>query len=158
MTPTTCFTLETHDGPYESWGETSALLRNGETTQLRLHGQQLLHQIECPAGFLFVTDYDCPFEEATCFTLASPALRRLSYRRFGAPYASCMLQALVLLRDGSINVLLDGGGPHKITIRRWGIPYLYPRLSCKRITLDDYRDQLKDASETSATTTGTFKY
>ena len=149
MIHTTRFTLEKHDGPYESWGETSALLLDGERTRLRLHGHQLLHQIECPTGFLFVTDYDCPFEEATCFTLVSPVFKRLSYRCFGAPYASCLLQALVLLRDGSINVLLDGGGPRKLTIRRWGIPYLCPRLSCRRITLDDYRHQLNDARESS---------
>jgi len=137
------FELAKHEGPYASWGGKSDLLLGGRKTGLRLDGYQLLHQIECSAGYLFVTDYDCPFEEMTWFTLVSPTFKRLSYRWFEAPYASCILTDLVLLKDGGINFVLDGGGPHNLAIRRWGIPFLFPRISIKRIDPMLFLDHLE---------------
>lgn len=36
-----------------------------------MKGYELLCQFETAAGYLLVTDYDCPFEEAVNFVLVS---------------------------------------------------------------------------------------
>src|SRR5437867_9201341 len=91
MTPLTEFSLEKHSGPYESWPLKSRLLRNGQPTRLSLSGYQLLHQFRVEPGFLFITDYDCPYEESTHVTLCDSNLRRLSSRFLGWPYTSFLL-------------------------------------------------------------------
>ncbi len=141
------YELEKHDGPYDSWGGKSDLLLNGVKTGVRLSGYQLLHQIETPEGVLFITDYDCPFEEVTWFTLVTHEMQVISHRWFGAPYATFLLDDLVLLKSGAINFVLFCGGPYQLTIRKWGVPYLFPRMRFKRIAPDKYLEQLKDSDQ-----------
>ncbi len=69
------FTLEQHDGPYETWPLRSRLFLDGEPTGISLPGYALLHQFETSNGYVLVTDYDCPFEEITNFILVSKQLR-----------------------------------------------------------------------------------
>ncbi|HSC79715.1 MAG TPA: hypothetical protein VLC08_05145 [Chitinolyticbacter sp.] len=91
----TRFALQSHPGPYDTWPLTSALLQDGEPTRVRLPGYVLLAQYETVAGLLFITDYDCPFEEATAFTLYGADLsRRLGRKEFVVPYGSWSFKAL----------------------------------------------------------------
>jgi hypothetical protein len=132
MTQLTEFSLETHSGPYESWPLKSRLLRNGQPTHLKLSGYQLLHQFRTDSGFLFVTDYDCPFEEMTHFTLCDSNLRRLSNRFLGAPYTSFLLRRVEWLDPRHFMAIFDEYCQYLLTIRSWGIPYLRPRLKLSR--------------------------
>jgi hypothetical protein len=88
------FALEPHSGAYETWPATSRLVVNGVGRSAAVPGYALLHQFEIPDGFLLVTDFDCPFEEATCFTLVSKAMEVLATCSVGGMYASFLLDAL----------------------------------------------------------------
>ena len=62
MKPIERFTLETHDGPYETWPSRTHARVNGERCGLTVSGYVLLRQFETPDAYLLVTDYDCLFE------------------------------------------------------------------------------------------------
>ncbi|WP_244117658.1 hypothetical protein [Burkholderia contaminans] len=92
MKPIERFTLETHDGPYETWPSRTHARVNGERCGLTVSGYVLLRQFETPDAYLLVTDYDCLFEEAVTFTLVSKdPLKALARRTVGAMYTSCHL-------------------------------------------------------------------
>ncbi|HYF64885.1 MAG TPA: hypothetical protein VD886_18820, partial [Herpetosiphonaceae bacterium] len=65
----TCFSLERHPGPYESWPLESRLLEDGRPTATFLTGYSVERQFRAPAGFVLATSCDCPFEERTTFYL-----------------------------------------------------------------------------------------
>jgi hypothetical protein len=88
------FALEKHTGAYEAWPLQSRLIVDGVMQSVVLPGYDLLYQFETSYGFLLVTDFDCPFEQTTCFTLLSPALDTLASRSFGAWYISFWLDSL----------------------------------------------------------------
>jgi hypothetical protein len=128
MNPITRLTLEQHDGPYEKWPLRSRLLLDGEPTGLTLPGYVLLHQFETPEGYLLVTDYDCPFEEMTNFILLSTDLRILSCRSLGWMYETYLLDRIEWIDERTFSAVFYGEWRCRFTIRRWGIPYLWPRL------------------------------
>ena len=100
MKPIERFTLETHDGPYETWPSRTHARVNGERCGLTVSGYVLLRQFETPDAYLLVTDYDCPFEEAVTFTLVSKdPLKALARRTVGAMYASCHLDDMTWADD-----------------------------------------------------------
>jgi hypothetical protein len=127
------FALETHEGPYESWGTSSRLVVDGRLTELRLPGFQLLQQFEIPDGFIVITDYDCPFEEITNFVLLSKRLRKLSCRWLGAPYYSSALDRLEWIDERGFTAFMCDGSIWRLSVRSWGIPYLRPRLRMQRM-------------------------
>jgi hypothetical protein len=135
MTPTVTsrFCLERHQGPYETWPLRSRLLDEGRPTRLSLPGYDLIRQYQIDAGYLLVTDYDCPFEESTNFLLLSDDLHPLSRRRLGAPYASLSLEAIEWLDEQRFVAIMHGGHRWLGAIRPWGIPFLLPRLRLKWI-------------------------
>lgn len=59
MKPVDRFTLETHDGPYESWPSRTHVLVDGVCSGLTVSGYVLLRQFETLVAYLLVTDYDC---------------------------------------------------------------------------------------------------
>ncbi|WP_321793297.1 hypothetical protein [Burkholderia pyrrocinia] len=63
--------LGTRDGPYESWPSRTHVLVGGVRPGLAVSGYVPLRQFEAPAAYLLVAGYDCPFEKAVTFTLAS---------------------------------------------------------------------------------------
>jgi hypothetical protein len=133
MTALTEFSLKKHPGPYESWPLKSRLLRNGEPTSLLLPGYSLLHQFRTEHGFLFITNYDCPMEEVTEFTLCNSKLRRISVRFVGCPYDSFTLQRVEWIDERHLMAVFDQNDPWLVTIRRWSIPYFRPRLTVRRM-------------------------
>ena len=78
MQTTTCFSLERHAGPYETWPLRTRLWVDGTPSPLRIPGYALLHQFATPNGHLLVTDCECPFEEATSFVLLDKKSQLLS--------------------------------------------------------------------------------
>jgi hypothetical protein len=130
MTEIDRFTLEKHDGPYETWPLRSRLLLDGKATNLSLPGYVLLSQFETADGYVLITDYDCPFEEITNFALVGKhPLRLLSCRWLGWMYETFILERIEWL-DQRTFIAVIGGSDHcwRLSIRSWGIPYVRPRL------------------------------
>lgn len=130
MTEFNRFTLEKHDGPYETWPLRSRLLLDGEPTNLSLPGYTLLFQFEAAEAYILITDYDCPYEEITNFALVSKRpLRLLSCRWLGWMYETFILERIEWI-DQRTFIAVIGGSDHcwRLSIRSWGIPYIRPRL------------------------------
>ena len=136
MLPPSCtrFALERHDGPYEKWPLKSRLIVDGVLTKTRVSGYSLLHQFELPDGYLLVTDYDCPFEEATDFVLLSRDLRVLTRRSIGGAYCSFLLDKLEWVDEYGLIATFHENDRWKISIGSRSIPYLRPRIFAKRMT------------------------
>ena len=130
MKPVERFTLETHDGPYESWPSRTHVLVDGVRCDLAISGYVLLRQFEMPAAYLLVTDYDCPFEEAVTFTLMSKdPLKVRAQRTVGAMYASCHLDDITWSDDRHFSAtFVDIDGRCDFKIRDRSVPFILPRL------------------------------
>jgi hypothetical protein len=139
MTATDRFSLETHSGPYESWPLRTRLLMDGAPIQLTLSGFVLLHQFEIPAGYLLVTDYDCPFEEAVTFTLLSKDLQHtLGERTLGAMYGSFLLDGITWSDERNFSATFAGiSGRWDFSIRDWSIPVIFPRLKMTHVRIEE---------------------
>ncbi|UXU86791.1 hypothetical protein [Burkholderia sp. S-53] len=135
MKPVDRFTLETHDGPYESWPSRTHVLVGGVRAGLAVSGYVLLRQFETPAAYLLVTDYDCPFEEAVTFTLVSKdPLKLRAQRTVGAMYASCHLDDITWSDDRHFSAtFVDIDGRWDFTIRNRSVPFILPRLGMHRV-------------------------
>jgi hypothetical protein len=127
-------TKETDVPPFESW-----LLADGKRSKTRVPGVEILEQFEILAGYLLVTDYDCPFEETFHFILLDHELRTVSQRSLGARFSFVpdgrvhLLQELRWEDDWHFVVILtDSPERWRFTIRKFGIPFLHPRLDLSR--------------------------
>ncbi len=132
MTPVSIFSLDPlprKDSPVKS-----LLQINGVPTDLSIRGCRLLRQFETSDGFLLVTDFDCPFEESTCFTLINHAVDEiLSWKEVVSPYVSYWLKDITWANDRQFTAYFEGcDDAWKFTIRPWGVPVVWPRLRMKR--------------------------
>lgn len=133
------FSLRRHDGSREEWPTRSNLLVNGQSTSTKIPGYELLQQFEIPAGYLLVTDYDCPFEETVNLILLNRNLRILSCQSIGSSFAfaprgnSYLLKDIEWLDDWHfLTIPFDEQEKrYNVTIRTWSIPFIYPRLSMR---------------------------
>lgn len=130
MNETNRFSLETHVGPYESWPRRSRLLLDGNPSGLEVNGYVLLRQFETAAGFLLVTDYDCPFEESVNFMLVSKDLRKvLGERTLGAMYGTFLLESVAWTDERNFAATFMGiEGRWDFRIRDRSLPLIFPRL------------------------------
>jgi hypothetical protein len=94
--------LEQHCGAYETWPLTSRVLVRGVAGAAAVPGYVLLHQFDIPDGYLLVTDCDCPFEEATSFTLLDHNMELLATRSVGWMYCSFLLDALTWIDERTL--------------------------------------------------------
>jgi hypothetical protein len=88
----TTFTLEKHEGPYEKRPLTSKLTVNGHDTLTRLSGFVIEGAYRCSAGYLIITSWDCPFEEANTFTLLNSGFEIVSQASLGVMYDTYLLE------------------------------------------------------------------
>src|SRR5471032_599619 len=96
------FALVQHHGPYENWPEKNPVIIDGCASSLSISGFNLLRQYETAAGYLLVTDFDCPYEEAVCFVLVSQDLETvLSERKICQMYRSFWLDEVVWLDEAN---------------------------------------------------------
>ena len=137
MSAVSRFSLQTHSGPYEKWPLKSRLICDNQLTGTQLAGYSLLYQFETPAGYFLIHDWDCPFEEMTHFTLLDRKLRVLSSRALGAPYSSWLLTHLKEIDDACFEATFGDGDKWRITLRSWGIRYLYPRIALRQLQAAD---------------------
>jgi hypothetical protein len=134
------FTLLAHRGEADTEPLGSFLIADGELTSVRIPGIEILEQFEIIAGYLLVTDHDCPFEETFHFILLDHHLHIISQRSLGARFsfvpgeAVRSLQKLSWEDDWHFVAYLGGDTQRwRFTIRRTGLPFLYPRLTATRI-------------------------
>lgn len=133
-TPVDLFELQAHDGPYQSWPGRSRLIVDGLPHTTSIPGYVLLRQYALPSGFLLVTDFDCPFEESTCFTLLSSKLSVISHRTLGGMYSSFLLKRVQWCSERELVASFIDHGDWRLTIRPWSIPYLRPKLKLVKDT------------------------
>lgn len=136
MIPIHRFSLEQHAGPYDTWPLRTRVLADGEPTELFIPGYVLLHQFAVDDEYLLVTDYDCPFEEATVFVLLSGDLRILARRTVGVMYNSFLLTGLEQTGPRQLVARFGDDFRVRVTVRPRGIPFLRPRLSVRRMFFD----------------------
>lgn len=117
----------------------SRLITDGQVTSVRVPGVEILEQFETLAGYLLVTDDDCPFEEIFHFILLDQQLRISACRNLGAGLSFVpgsqirILQTLEWEDDRHFLAVLTGPPERwRFTIRRLGIPFVHPRLSVRR--------------------------
>ena len=117
MTPITLFSLQTHTGDYQKWPLKTLLLKNATPTQAHLPGYQILHQFQLNSGeYLLITDWDCPFEEATEMLLLSAELALIARHSFGVPYGSFNLEALQVIDDANLTLTFYQNDCKQVTI------------------------------------------
>jgi hypothetical protein len=98
-----------------------------------LKGCELIDQFECADGYLFISDYDCPFEEITNFTLVDKKFRVISRRWIGGPYVSFLIDGVEVHDEDKLRFNFSGDGVWELAFRSWSIPFLRPRISIKRL-------------------------
>ena len=133
METITCFSLESHAGPYEKWPLRSSVLIDGCPSETLIPGYTLLHQFKTSLGYLLITDFDCPFEEATSFSLLDFTNKLISDRTLRVPYGSFNLERVDWKDDTTVEIVFFDDDRWLVTLRRWGIPYLRPRIHLMRI-------------------------
>jgi hypothetical protein len=118
----------------------SQLVSGGTVTRVSVPGIELLDQFETAAGYLLVTDHDCPFEETFHFLLLDRDLHIRTRRSLGAGFAfvpgsqARTLEQLVWEDDLHFLAVLAGPAERwRFTIRHAGIPLIHPRLTATRV-------------------------
>ncbi len=110
------FTLAEHTGPYESWPLKTELIEQGKPTGKKVPGFVLEAQYRHNAGYLLVTSWDCPFEEAQTFLLLSPGLDVLFKKTIGAPYASIWMEGHEIVDESTVLFHCDGNLDIRATV------------------------------------------
>jgi hypothetical protein len=137
MNPLERFALWQSEDPDAPSPGTSQVIIDGHRSALVISGRTLLRQYETASGYLLVTDFDCPFDEAVCFVLISKDLQRvLGEHMVGYVYSSYDLDELIWLDEAHFFATFMDLADYRFyfTIRRFGIPWIYPRLgvACRR--------------------------
>lgn len=106
---------------------------DGELTRTRIPGYCLLHQFKTQFGYLLITDFDCPFEEATSFSLLSFSNQLLSHHTLGVPYGSFNLERIDWIDETSAKVVFYEKDQWLLTLRPRRIPFIWSRIQLRRI-------------------------
>ena len=124
----------------ESTSGNSRLVSDGQVTSIHIPGIAMLDQFETAAGYLLVTDQNCPFEETFHFLLLDRAFRIRAHRSLGAGFSFVpgnqvrTLEKLVWEDDRHFLAVLTGPTERWwFTIRPSGIPFIHPRLTATQI-------------------------
>ncbi len=94
MQPISIFSVQAHSGQYETWGLYSRLIMDGQPTDAQIQGYVLEAQYRTAHGYLLLTTWDCPYEEAVTMTYLDFALNVLDCRTLGWMYATGSLHSL----------------------------------------------------------------
>lgn len=109
------FSIEKHNGPYEKWPLKSKLFHSDKDTGIKIPGFSLLHQFKLGNEFLLITDWDCPFEEATEILLLDSSFRIISHKRLSCWYYSWLLDSIEYIDENQF-LLFFMEVPYKLTI------------------------------------------
>jgi hypothetical protein len=126
------FSLEKHEGPYESWPRLTRLFFDGQATGTSVPGYVIEAQYRCPEGYLLITSQDCPFEESSDFILLSPRFEVVAQRFLGEMYGSYLLHAHWPRAEGSLVLHYYQALCFTLSIRHWWFGRK-PKLVLRRI-------------------------
>ena len=131
MVPIDRFSLLIPSGERDSWPKRVPLVADGKPTGLTVSGYAMLHQFETSHGFVLVTDFGCPYEEAVCFTLIDKSLAKIeSERCVGSPYGSYWLERSVWRDDRHFTASFRSESDQwEFSIRSWGLPLVRQKLA-----------------------------
>ena len=135
MQPLQRFALEKHSGPYERWPVRTRVIVDGVPhPTLAIPGYELLRQYQTDLGFVLITNYDCPFEEAVSISLVAPDLSRvISTGTIGAAYYTFWLDDVEWIDANQFRLTCkDTAGDWLVTLRARHIPVLAPAVFIKR--------------------------
>lgn len=109
-------TLAKHEGEYASWPVKTEIFDNGVATGKKISGFVIEAQYAHANGFLVVTSWDCPFEEAQTFTWLSPSFDVLKEKTIGIAYEAIWMESHKPLDDDSAVFHLSGDLDVVVTI------------------------------------------
>jgi hypothetical protein len=118
MEATSTFSLVRHEGEYESWPLETELLEGGQPTGMKIPGFVLEAQYRCGDQHLFVTSWDCPFEESLTVILTNAALQVKDKKSIGAMYTSVWLERHEVVEPNQLLLHCDNGFQYKVTVAK----------------------------------------
>ena len=133
METTSRFSLENHSGPDEERPLRSRVIVDGEPGRVLIPGTSLLHQFKTPVGHLLITDFDCPFEEATSFVLLGLSNKLIAYKTLAVPYGSFNLEQVNWRDEMTAEIVFWENDRWLLTLRPWSIPFIRSRIHLQRI-------------------------
>lgn len=95
----------------------SPLLHKGEDTGVEIQGIVLDHQFCLPDGFLLLSSWDCPFEEACEVSLLSPEMKLISHKSIGAMYSSYELDSIESVGENAFRLQFTHGATYSLAVR-----------------------------------------
>jgi hypothetical protein len=111
------FSLETHEGAYDKWPSKTRLFADGRDTGEVVSGYVVEAQYQCAAGYLLITSFDCPYEEANDFLLLNDRYQTVAKTRLGVMYGTFLLQTHRPLSDTSLDLDYGDGLRYILAIR-----------------------------------------
>ncbi|WP_126683897.1 hypothetical protein [Dyella choica] len=94
----------------------SLVSKEGFSLGKSIPGYVLEAQYGCRFGYLFVTSWDCPFEESLEVVLTDEQLEIIDYRSIGAAYVSTWLMSHEPLGDSQLLLHCDNGWDVRVTV------------------------------------------
>jgi hypothetical protein len=110
------FTLERHDGEYKSWPQASELLLFGNATSKRIPGYCLEAQYQCGCHYLFITSWNCPFEECYEVILTNENFDLVDQKGLGAMYMYTWLEQHEIMSENQLLLHFDNEFKVRVTI------------------------------------------
>jgi len=87
-------------------------------------------------GWLIVTDYDCPFEEAICFHLFDEKFGRMDVFQLGKLYSPGFLLHISAVGEREFSFEFPGKGDwHKLLIEPWTEGFFFKKNRWLKVTL-----------------------
>ena len=118
MEATSTFSLVRHEGEYRSWPLETGLLSDGQACGMTIPGFVLEAQYRCGDQYLFITSWDCPFEESLTIVLTNAALKVIDKKSIGAMYASVWLERHEVVEPNQLLLHCDNGLQYKVTVAK----------------------------------------
>jgi hypothetical protein len=110
------FDLKRHDGEHKSWPLVSELLLSGNATNKTISGYCLEAQYRCGSHYLFITSWDCPFEEFYEIILTTESLDVVAQDRIGAMYTETWLEHHEVVAENQLILHFDNDFKVRVTI------------------------------------------
>lgn len=118
MQATSTFSLVRLEGEYASRPLETELLADGQSTGMKIPGFVLEAQYRCGDQYLFITSWDCPFEESLTIVLTNAALKVIDKKSIGAMYTSVWLERHEVLEPNQLILYCDNGFRYKVTVTK----------------------------------------
>lgn len=118
---------------------TPLLYSDGRETGCKVPGFVLLHQFRVGVETLLITDWDCPYEEATEVMLLDATHRQVARRSFGAMYSSWALRQVEVVDARRLRLDFYGGPSLRVAVRD-AAPWWSPAAWRSRLAVESVLD------------------